>query len=954
MKRVYILGILIYIPILLFAQASEVGGSIEGIITTEEGDILPGVSVTVYSKELGIERQTFSDESGRFIVSNLPSGTYDITVELQGFAKLERKGVTVKVGKKVYLPFKLQLETVAGDLVVTADAPVLEATRTSVSASVEEVHLRELPLDGRDFKDLLALLPGNVEVPNERVSVLGQRGIMNSFNIDGADSNSAFFGEERGGTRPPFTYSQAAVKEFQVVQSAYNVRFGGASGGIINAITKSGTNVLKGSAFFFFQDDSLVSRDAFGNRRNDFQRSQAGASLGGPLREDKLFFFVAADGQRYTEDFPRSPDHGGFLDDPANKAAFDEKLRSLGIDPETEFNYSYENNNEVFLIRFDWNVNPSHRFWFRHNYSNQYGANLTDTRFSTTGRSSNGFERNRFNSFVARLDSVVTPNLLNEFMFQFAREERPREANFTGTPEINIGFYDAVMGQNNFLPNFLDEDRYQIQNHLSYFTDGYLFKVGFDYSRLKFDDGFCRFCGGQYLFFSFQDFLDDRPFRYTQAFSPIDGIISYDMDLFAFYVGNEWHPTPKLTLELGVRYEYQNHPTPEITNPLEPLTAQIPDDKDNWAPRLGFAYDLRGDGRSVIRGGFGVFYSWTPSLLVANALLANGAAVTRVVLDAGDPGFPEFPNRIDSLGDLPQVTPDIFIFDPNFENPETYRSSLGFEQLLGDHMSVGIDIVYSRSKNFERKKDANLNPTPVGFTSDGRPIYDRYDRLDPNFGKKMMFVSDAEAEYWGITLSARRRFADNWSFYGAYTYAQSKDHDTNERSVSSSRAGWPEDHFNLDQDWSWSDYDVRHRVVLSGIYITPFGLKISVSSRYRSAFPINPFANFDINNDGFFRDRPGPDDNLGLDYHLPRNSFRGKPFFTLDLRLSYKFSIGRHEFEVMGEVFNLTNNANYRAFDNDYSFYDRRNGVLVYNPSFGSPISPGKPRTFQFGIRYWF
>ena len=271
--------------------------------------------------------------------------------------------------------------------------------------------------------------------------------------------------------------------------------------------------------------------------------------------------------------------------------------------------------------------------------------------------------------------------------------------------------------------------------------------------------------------------------------------------------------------------------------------------------------------------------------------------------------------------------------------------SLGYERALTRDFTIGIDAVYSDSENLERKKDINLDPTPVDFTSDGRPIYGGRDaRVNPAFNKIMQFTDDAEAEYLSFSLTARKRFSNNWQFQGSYTWAESKDHDTNERSVSSSSAGWPSDHFNLEQDWGWSDYDTRHRVVFSGTWVSDFGLTASGIFRWRDKLPLNAFTDGDLNNDQFDRDRPGPDE--GFSSFLNRNSFRGDTFSTFDIRLGYVFNIGeRYDLELIGEVFNALNSDNFRSFEDE--IWDGE-----VNPDFGEAQSAGQPRSFQLGIRF--
>jgi outer membrane receptor protein involved in Fe transport len=697
----------------------------------------------------------------------------------------------------------------------------------------------------------------------------------------------------------------------------------------------------------------MMATDALGHRQDDFDRRQGGFNVGGAIKRDKLHFFLAYDAQRRDQNALRQP--LGLASE--LEAAFDARLASLGIDPDAEFDYVVTNDTDVFLLRLDWILGERHRLWLRNNRSGQRGDNLTFA-FPTSGQSSLGREENPVHSSVLSLTSVLGSRTFNEAIAQYSLAERPRQPNFTAVPQTAIGGFDAVFGQGTILPSSLDEDRLQLQNNLTLLRGNHTLRFGLDYSHLEFDNSFQVARGGFYFLPSYEEFLEDAPCSvikpgqppcvYAQAFSAVDGQVSFDTDLLSAYAGDEWRLNPDLTLEFGLRLEHQENPSAQNPNPLEPRTASIPDGT-NLAPRLGFAWDLEGNGRSVLRGGAGVFSNWTPSLLVSNAVLGNGVNGSTVILFQGfSPFFPEYPNRLPpEVGALGGAPPDIFLFSPDFENPETTRYSLGYERAVAESFRFGAEGTYSESRHRARQWDVNLDPAPIDYFVDGRPIYGGPQaRLDPRFGQKLQFTSDAEAEYLSVVLAVLKRYSRNWSLLANYTYAESRDHDSFE---TESIATAPEDHYNLEQDWGWSSSDVRHRVVVSGVYTAPYGFTLAFVGRYRDAFPVNALAGFDLNNDGTGFDRPGPDHVLGLDRHLARNSFRGSSAATLDLRFSKAFAPVRdHEFEAMVEVFNVTDEAVFTAFDTAFV----RFGQL--NPVFGEPIQASQPRTLQIGLRYRF
>lgn len=645
----FLFALLVALP--LSAQSSTTG-SIGGNVQDESGGALPGVSVETRNVATGFSQNATSDARGRYAFQLLPPGDYSVSASLEGFAPVRRTGITVPLGVTVQVDLKMRPSDVKEQVVVSGAAPIVETTSADIDANVNERAIKTLPLNGRNFTDLVALTPGTILDDNNRVHVGGNRGIQNNFQIDGADSNSSFFGEQRGGVRPAFTFSQEAIQEFQVVSSAYNAQYGRATGGIVNAITKSGTNDFHGSAFGYYQDDSFVEEDALRREQGEFERKQYGFTLGGPIVRDRLHFFLGVDVQDRTDprfrDYDQELFNASFARNPAANQAF---LASLGLDFNKEFGRQIQSNDVIVpLFKLDWQINERHRATLRDNYSDQEGINQTSN-FLSTGLSNNGFEENSFNSVVGSVNSVLSETTFNEFVGQYALEERPRTANSTALPEIEIGpNFRAVVGQNNFLPNYLDEERWQFIDNFTWYLGNHSLRAGFDFSQVEYDDGFFRFAGGQYRFNSYDDFFARRPRDYTQAFSEFNGAVKYDTQYWAGYVQDEWKIVPNLTLNLGVRYDFQNNPDSEDSVPLYLDAETIPDDDDNWAPRLGLAWDPCNDGKSVVRRG-------RRHLLFHHAFPLNRerSAHQRCACHSGqhyphDSGLPDLPQPHSQLG----------------------------------------------------------------------------------------------------------------------------------------------------------------------------------------------------------------------------------------------------------------------------------------------------------------
>ncbi len=926
-------------------QSDTASGALRGVaVAADEGSALAAVTILVEEIRTGYRTRQETSADGRFQIRLLPPGLYAVRAERAGYLPFELRGVRVGVGAELSLVIELRAVAFSEEIQVEDTLALLETTRTSLADVVDDETISLLPLDGRDFKDLALLSPQVIQTSPDTFSGLGEEHSSTSFSLDGAAASSLFLAGPVGGIASPFTISRTAIQEFQVLRSSYDPRFGGASGILVNAVTKRGGNTLHGTAHSYFQDDDMVATDVFGNGASGFSRHQAGLSFSGPIRRDRAHFFVALDSQRRDDDFDRSPQRL----DPELQTPFENRLRELGLDPSTEFDYLTTSDAEVLTARFDWAHNDRHRTSLRGNWLDYVGENSAWGGSRWVGASSNGPLESATASTTLALSSVLGSRWFNEASLQWSSEDSANGSNSTDLPWAVVGAgADTFLGQSNFLPSTTDEQRFQLQDNLTWVGGDHTLRTGFDAEVLDTTNQFCFNCGGFYFFPDYAFFLSGTPLFYSQGFSPVDGLVDLDTELFSFYVGEEWQPGPKLTIELGLRLQNQDNPSPKTSNPLEPRTRFVPDDTD-LAPRLGFAWDPGGRGRSVVRGGVGLFHSWTPSLLAANVLLSNGINNRVTNLFLGHPLLPTYPQRLSpDLPGLSDAPPDLFLFATDFENPETLRASLAVEHVLADNWTVAVEGTFSESRHRVRNLDANLDPTPLGLTPDNRPIYGgARARVDPSFGQKIQFTSDAEAEHVAISLIATKRLAQGWSFRGHYTYAELKDHDSFEFDALFAS---PEDFYDLDQDWGPSTQDLRHRIVVTGSYRGPFGITLSGFGRYRSGVPVNPLVSEDTNNDGFFSDRPGPDPALGLDRHLSRNSFRGRDWWHLDLRVAKAIEIiGRHRVELMIEVFNLAGTEVLVAPDSLFARGGQR------NPNFLEPTIDFMPRSVQLGVRYSF
>jgi hypothetical protein len=372
---------------------------------------------------------------------------------------------------------------------------------------------------------------------------------------------------------------------------------------------------------------------------------------------------------------------------------------------------------------------------------------------------------------------------------------------------------------------------------------------------------------------------------------------------------------------------------------------------------VAFAWDLGGRGTQVLRGGFRYHYDSTSTVLASNALLNNGVHTLTVLQWCDGSGVcPAFPQTWSSVGDVQGLTPQITFFDPEFENPETRRLSLGYERVVLKDLSVGIDAVYSETRHLHRNQDQNLHPTGE-HTVDGRPVYERR-AVYPELGQVVMFRSDARGHSKALVLSARKRYADGWFLDASYTWSRSRDQNSNERAVSLRSA--PEDQYDLSADWGPSNHDVTHKIVLSGGSRLPWGFMVSGMVMIRSGFPYSARHFDDLNRDGWWvNERAVVEVEPGVYSHYPRNSERQPCYRTVNLRLSKTFNLpGAWEAELIGEVFNLLDADNWWTTNTTLSsgcYYDDGEWVpCSTEDDFGEPNIPGDPRSYQLGLKLRF
>ncbi|MEO6588979.1 MAG: carboxypeptidase regulatory-like domain-containing protein [Pyrinomonadaceae bacterium] len=933
-------------------QSQSTTGLIQGTVYDPSGALVQGASIAVKNQDTGFERTVTSNSDGFFTAPLLPLGKYRVTTTAGGFTNSILENVEVNIGQTLSLKIDLKVGGAVETVDVSSESQSVETARTELSTQINERSVENLPINRRDFSRFALLTPGVsiVQGPDgDEISINGQKGIQNNISIDGADANNPFFGEQRGGQRPAFTISLESVKEFQVVPVGASAEFGRSSGGFINAVTKSGTNEFNGSAFLFFRNQGLSSQnpDAVdaGLPTEDFRNYQFGGNVGGPIKKDRAFFFVAYERNDGKSSKPN------FID-PILVNIFATRFNS----PDEQGIINRTNTADVFLGKVDVNINNSNLLTLRHNYSRAEQVNGTFD-VPTWGRSANGRETDKSNSFIGQLVSNISATLLNEFRFQWAKEERPRFYDGPDLPDTTIGTFDGSIsyrfGRPFFLPVPSDDTRLQFTDNFTVISGNHSLKFGADLNRVKVSQTFIGFARGRYIFAAptingaiqgFQDYINGvnaNALALYLQFAPIGdrtveeaGTQSFSVFEPGLYAQDNWQVRPNLTLNLGFRWEGQFQPStinaPSDTryaqflnDPRFPSDGAIPDFTDGYQPRLGLSWSPGNDGKTAIRLGAGIFYARIPGLVLAGPRNTDGVIAGNIFFanflctGAGLGGCPVYPGIVPTTGFNP-YNPGIAVFERNFKNPRTIQYSASIEREVFKNTSFLFAYNYAKTTRLTRfvnRNDARLY--------NGVAIFERLD--GSGVGEIRSTESSGKSLYQGLTFTFNKRFSNHFQFQANYLLSWDRSDDDNERDPFTFRYADPRD---LSAEYGYSDRDQRHRFNAFATFALPYDITLSPIVQYRSAQPTS------VVDRGVFP-------NL-----VERNTLRlDNEFFTFDFRASkiFKFT-EKVSLEGIFEAFNVFNNRNQRSLPRPLTF------------NFDGTVSAGfgEPRQAQIGLRLKF
>ncbi len=961
-----------------WAQSEAGTGTVNGTVTDPSGATVANARVVVTGKNTGLVRESTTTERGVYSFVRLPAGIYDLRFEFQGFKSANRPEVPVNVGSVATVDITMEVGQTTESVTVSGEIPVVETTRSQTSTLVGEKFIRDLPINGRNFLDFTVLTPGVVRDPRGGdLSFGGQRGTMNSFMIDGTDSNNTFFGQSTGrqGVRNPYAVSQDAVQEFQVNTNGYAPEIGRAAGGVVNVITKSGTNDFHGGAFWFLRRTSLTANNSFqkslGRARPLYEFDQFGGNIGGPVKRDKLFFFFNYDGQRNEEPIVMLTT-AVRPTDAAQAAEFDALTKRFT-------NYARGLNNNVYLSKVDWNIASGKTLNLRWNANRFTGRNYENANAQRLAEST-GDSKVTTDTIGATYTQVVGARDVLDLRYVHVRDDQPGAAN-SDAPETTIrqgGQTVIVFGRNNFSPRYTNSKRNQIVGTMTTVRGQHTIKFGADVNVERISNFFPGQFSGVYLFNTIADWIARRPAQYSQALAGpgTDGALTRpNLNEYAFFIQDAWRASDRLTLNYGIRYDLMNTADPPLANPDALLrgagyrTDYMPLDKNNWGPRFGLAYRVTKDERMVIRGGYGVFYGRTPAILTGTVHSQNGIQVQNYSFTANIPVT--YPNIL-SAPPAVNRTPNIFVFEHDYEQPSTQQWSAQVETRVAKDYSLTVGYMGVRGYHLTRSRDINLFPAS-DVTTTGSPLtFSRFQaaRPNPSFGRITLVDSGADSRYNGVFFQLTKRFSRNYTLQSSYTLSKVIDTAPEATAVLPANAGddtkIAQNTLQPNLDKGLGDPDTRHRFVASAAWDIDYANRMSGAARYilgywqlstivqaQSGRVYTARVNTDINNDGNFSSDRSPG--------AVRNGLRLPAFASADLRISKDIPLRteRVRAKFLAEAFNFTNRTNVTSrnaipFNLTLPSATNPNFVAAPNAVFGAPTGAGEPRIFQLALKFTF
>lgn len=922
MKLSAISCLILLISSATLAQQSVTSATLTGRIEDARGGMVSGASVTATNLETNQQFTTSSDPEGRYRFPYLRVGAYALTVAAPGFSSITGQ-LTLSVGQSLDLPIKLEVESLSEHVNISTDVPLIETVRTQITETIKPREINELPLNGRNYLDLALLVPavsptntgGNQRfaetsaVPGQGLSIAGQRNLYNSFILDGVSAN------DDAADLTGSYYSEEVIDQFQVVTSGGIAEFGRASGGVVNILTRSGSNELRGNFYGFFRNQRFDARNPLAPTKDLLTQAQYGASVSGPLRRERTFFFTNFEQTRrnYSAVITIAPNAVSSINNRLRAINYPGPLIGTGVVPA-----SFDTTN--FFARIDHSINQKNQLSARYSLYHITAVNSRTVGGLNAVSRGTGLKDTDQTVQVSNV-TTISNRTLNETRFQLTNSRLDAPINDSVGPAVNIAGV-ANFGTATFSPIARDINLFEVVDNVSTQIGAHSLKTGagFLYNRLNII--FPGALQGVYSFSSLNNFLNGNYSTYQQAFGvPSQFQSNPNVGMF---VQDEWRVNPHFTINAGLRYDLQFLPDP------------IQTDTDNIAPRLGFVY-APGDRKTVIRVSFGLYYDRIPLRATSNALQRDGSKYLVVQLAPTQPGAPAFPNVLALQPATLPTKPNITRIDPEIEVSHGQQANLQIERELPGDAVISVGYLHLRAKHLILSRNVNVPTVPpsAGIPNLGRP--------DPNWGNIGRFESAGNSYYDGMVVSFNKR-ASRWATMRlSYTFSKTID-DAGNFFFST-----VQDTSNIRDDRGLSDNDQRHRLVISGSLEAPQegaarglkrllqGFQLGYIFTYASRLPFNVLLGNDRNFDSNNNDRP-----VGVG----RNTGRGFDYSSLDMRVSRRFRLNeRVGLQVLAEGFNLLNRSNFSVPNNTFG-----SGATPLQ-SFGRPTAAFDPRQFQFGLK---
>jgi Carboxypeptidase regulatory-like domain/TonB dependent receptor-like, beta-barrel/TonB-dependent Receptor Plug Domain len=918
------------------AQASKVGATLDGTVSDSSSAVIPGASVTLRNTLTNQFRAVTTDDQGFFRAEALAVGTYEVRVEHPGFAPYRHTGVQLSLGQTIRLDVILAPESSSAEVTVNAQPSAIDTTQTSVVSSVDQERIEELPVRSRNYLDFVLLAPGVSSSPTASpvsgatplagsgFTFGGLRGRSNNVSIDGLDNNDEYTGSSRTELSPEI------VQEFQVVNNGLSAESGGASGGSINVVTRSGTNKIHGDAFIFVQDSALNARDPFETEagKPSFRRYRAGFALGGPIVSNRTFYYTA-----FEQEHIRG--QGGSNINPSAALAINTALATgafpgLSTRKITTGFFPISRAETEAAGKLDHQLTKNASLMVRYTFTNNKESGDA---FNTSGladASARGSSFTNDNAISGSLTTVFGSEGIGDLRFQAATRHAVLRTNDQFGPEIDIAGL-VSFGRPYGGTSQRRENHYQVGYTYTRIRGRHLLKVGGAVNRVSLraaePDGF----GGVYLYGTLADFLAGRPDQFRQAFGQAS--VEFPVTSFGGFVQDHWSLAPQVTIDLGIRYDF------------EQLPGGFNQDAKNVSPRIGLAWSP--SSRWVLRTGYGIFFDRYVLANLTRAIEKNGAQAFEQVAD-GDKAASLFAAAEGGplIAPAQGIMPSMFRPDPGLATPYSQQASAGAEYLLVKNLTLRTDYLFVRGVKLPRTRNVNVlrpvaltlanaaslgipNPTPQQV---GREVFSP-GRLNPQFGDIYQLENSASSTYNGVSFTLNRRMNNELAFSASYTLSKTFDDasDFDEQ---------PQSPFNLPAENALSRQHQQQRLVFNALWDLPIGeeeekggkqpdrsgwitqafghIEVAPILTVGSGRPLNPLTGLDSNRNHAFPLSTRP-------FGLGRNSLKTSGLVTLDFRVLKYFPIGEsRRLDLVAEFFNLFNHPN----------------ISQINPVFGSNLTP--------------